>query len=233
MNKNIIQITIIAFIVGLMIAIQYNTIQKPVTERDTRDIWAIRQELSEDKKKHSELLTEITELQGIISQYEDPKSKSKGETLKETVNNLRKEAGLTSVTGPGVKLTIHPAEELIQFGYSIKQISPDLLNSLVNEIYKYYGKYLEIDGERIIHTTAIRDINGKTTINSVPIHSTSIEIRIITETYEEAEKLYSYLYSSNIPDAFYIDNLILEIHEAEKEMTISAYDGKIENMYLD
>lgn len=231
-KKAIKEITIIAFIVGVMIAIQYNTIQKPTTERDTRDIWTIRQELSEEKKRHSELLSQIESLQQTIAQYEDSNSQNKGELLMETVKELQKEAGLTSVTGPGVKLTIRPATELIQYGYSIEQISPDLLNSLVNEIYKYYGKYLEIDGKRIVHISAIRDINGKTTINNIPIQNENIEIRVITNSFEEAEKLYSYLYSSTIPDAFYIDNLILDIHEAEKEITISPYDGKIENMYL-
>lgn len=49
MNKKIVaKITIVSTIVGLMIAVQYNTMQQP-TARDTRDIWEIRQELSEEK----------------------------------------------------------------------------------------------------------------------------------------------------------------------------------------
>lgn len=232
-KKAILEITIVAVIVGFMLAVQYNTIQKPTTTRDTRDILEIRQELSEEKKRHSQILSEIEELQNIIGQYEDPTSMNKGKPLQETLNNLRKEAGFTNVTGPGVRLTIRPATELLQFGYSIEQVSPDLLNSLINEIYKYKGKYLEIDGKRIVHTTAIRDINGQTTINSIPIQNPNIEIRIITETFEEAEKLYSYLYSSTIPDAFYIDNFILDVNKAEREITISSYDGNIENMYLE
>lgn len=189
-KKAIIHITIIAFIVGLMVAIQYNIRQKPTNERDTRDVWAIREEISEEKKRHSELLSELASLKEIIRQYESPKE-NKGDTLKETVQSLREEAGLTEVKGPGVRLTIQPASELIEYGYSVNQISPDLLNRLVNEIYKYNGKYLEIDGNRIVHTTAIRDINGKTTINSIPIQSTSIEICVITDTH--IRKLRSYI----------------------------------------
>lgn len=231
-KKAIVEITIIAFIVGLMIALQYNTIQKPSEKRDTRDIWEIRQELTDEKKRHSQLLSEIASTKNIINKYENPTSKSEGEPLKETVENLRKEAGLTSVSGPGIILTVSPAKELIEFGYSIEQISPDLLSSLVNEIYKYNGKYLEIDGKRIVQTSAIRDINGKTTVNTIPLSDDTIEIKVITENFEEAEKLYSYLYSSSIPDAFYIDNLILDIHKAEERISISAYDGNLENMYL-
>ena len=45
MKKTVyIRFTIILLIVGFMLAVQYNTVQNPET-RDTRDIWAIRQEL--------------------------------------------------------------------------------------------------------------------------------------------------------------------------------------------
>ena len=40
---------IVLLIVGFMIAIQYNTMKSP-EERDTRDIWAIRHELSTEKQ---------------------------------------------------------------------------------------------------------------------------------------------------------------------------------------
>lgn len=232
MEKNVvIRITIISFIVGFMIAIQYNTVKKPEL-RDTRDIWEIRQELSEEKKRHSELLDEIASLKKIKSEYESDNNEELGEVLQSTVEDLRKRAGLAKVTGPGVHLNIQPAEELILSGYKVEPISPDLLIRLVNEIYRYNGLYIEIDGQRVVHTTAIRDINGKTTINSVPISNSNVDIYIITETFEKAEKLHSYLYASTFQDDFYIDNLKLTISPAKEEITIDAYDGELTNTYL-
>lgn len=214
-----------------MIAIQYNTVKKPEL-RDTRDIWEIRQELSEEKKRHSELLDEIASLKKIKSEYENNNNEELGEVLQSTVEDLRKRAGLTKVTGPGVHLNIQPAEELILSGYKVEPISPDLLIRLVNEIYRYNGLYIEIDGQRVVHTTAIRDINGKTTVNSVPISNSNVDIYIITETFEKAEKLHSYLYASTFQDDFYIDNLKLTISPAKEEITIDAYDGELTNTYL-
>ncbi len=50
MNRKVVtRITIVSFIVGIMIAVQYNTVKEP-SERDTRDTWELRQELSEEKK---------------------------------------------------------------------------------------------------------------------------------------------------------------------------------------
>ncbi|WP_225230059.1 DUF881 domain-containing protein [Ureibacillus galli] len=232
MNKKIVtRITIVSFIVGLMIAVQYNTVQNPTT-RDTRDIWAIRQELSEEKKRHSELLSEIGTYNDLIKEYENNEKEQQANLLENTVEELNEQVGLTSVTGPGVILKISPALELINSGYSVENISPDLLIRLVNEIYHYNGLYVEIDGQRLTHTSAIRDINGETTVNSVPIRNTNVEIKVITDSYEKAEKLYGYLFASTFKDDFYLDNLNLSISKAQSEITIAPYDGKLPNQYL-
>ena len=214
-----------------MIAIQYNTIQNP-TERDTRDIWEIRQELSEEKKRHSELLSEIVTLKSIVNQYENNDKENQAQILKNTVQDLKMRAGLEAVSGPGVILKIEPAMELVALGLEVETIPPDLLIRLVNEIYRYHGIYIEIDGQRLVHTSAIRDINGKTTINGFAIHNSNVEIRVITESFEKAEKLYSYLYASTFSDDFYLDNLHLIINKAVTNLTIQEYDGKLSNTFL-
>ena len=199
-------ITIISFIIGFMLAVQYNTVQNP-TERDTRDIWEIRQELSDEKKRHSDLLTSIRSLTDIVNKYEDVEFDNPELLLKQTVEELRKQAGILPVTGPGVTLTISPSLELKQFGYEIEPISPDLLIRLINDLYRYDAETIEIDGQRLTYNSAIRNINGKTTINSEPIENVDIEINILTQTYEKAQKLSNYLLASSFRDEFFIDNL--------------------------
>ena len=61
--------SLILFIIGLMTAIQYNTLNEP-NSRDTRDVWEVRQELSREKQLHSELLSEIGLLSETLSKYE-------------------------------------------------------------------------------------------------------------------------------------------------------------------
>ncbi|RKQ19860.1 DUF881 domain-containing protein [Lysinibacillus endophyticus] len=214
-----------------MIAVQYNTIQNPA-ERDTRDLWEIRQELSEEKKRHSELLSEIVSLKSIVNEYENDDKDNQAQILKNTVEDLKIRAGLEAVSGPGVILKIEPAMELVALGLEVESIPPDLLIRLVNEIYRYHGIYIEIDGQRLVHTSAIRDINGKTTINGFAINKSNVEIRVITESYEKAEKLYGYLYASTFSDDFYLDNLHLIINKPVTKLTIQEYDGKLSNTFL-
>lgn len=214
-----------------MLAVQYNTMQNP-QERDTRDIWEIRQALSEEKKRHSELLTSIQSLNEVVSKYEDAESSNPELVLQETITDLHRQIGLLPVTGPGLTLTIKPAQELIEYGYKIEAISPELLFRLVNDIYRNGGQYVEIGGQRLLHTSAIRDINSVTTINSVPISKADVEIKIIMPSEELAQKLYNYLLSSSLMDEFYIDNLELVVNDVESSIEIKNTATQITSSYL-
>lgn len=231
MNKKYVNITIVSFIIGFMLFVQYNTVQNP-TVRDTKDIWEIRNVLAEEQKKHSNLLNSIQEVKDKIKKYESGDYTDTEQLLKETVEELKMNAGVESVKGPGLIIKITPAEELIQYGYEIQSIPPMLINRLVNELNRNKAKDIEIGGQRISVWSAIRDINGKTTINSRPISKTDVEIKVITHSYEDAEKLYNYLLASSLVDDFYIDNLSFIVNEAVPELTIKANNQLRENTYL-
>lgn len=90
MRKTVyIRFTIVLLIIGFMLAIQFNTVQNPET-RDTRDIWAIRQELSKETETHSELLSEIYVLDQTILKYGNMVSESAELALQDTVEQLKK-----------------------------------------------------------------------------------------------------------------------------------------------
>lgn len=232
MKKRILtRFTAIMFVIGLMTAIQYNTINEPEI-RDTRDVWEIRQELARETQLHSQLLSEIGSLDDTLNKYGATADASPEQALRETAGELRNAAGLMETTGPGIEVLVEPSLEAVAMGLEIKGISPDLLIRLVNEINRYNGLYVSIDGKRIINTTAIRDINGQTTVNTKPVETPPFSIKIISESMEESEKLYNHLLASRILDDFYIDNLTLTVSEPQDDMVIEAYDGVIDTDYL-
>ncbi|HSJ37184.1 MAG TPA: DUF881 domain-containing protein [Planococcus sp. (in: firmicutes)] len=223
--------TMILFVIGLMTAIQFNTINEP-DSRDTRDVWEIRQELSREKQLHSELLSEIGTLDDTLAKYAEASNDSPEKALKETVEALRKEAGLTELTGPGLRISIEPSMEAIVTGQNIEQVSPALLIRFVNEINRFNGVDLTIDGKRIINTSPIRDINGRTTVNGEAIGTPPLEMKIVAGTFDNAEKLYNYLNASPILDNFYIDNLSVDVEQPQEEITVESYDEELELEHL-
>ena len=230
-KKMYIHITIISFIIGFMLAVQYNTVQNP-EKQETVDVWEIRQDLSDEQKRHSQLLTEIRQAKDTVRKYEDEELDNPEAILAQTVSQLKEVAGVKRVTGPGIVLTISPSLEAMEFGYEINEIPPSLLIRLVNDIYRYKGHYVEIGGQRLIHSSSIRDINGKATVGSVPLGKTAIEIKVITATEEEAGKLYNHLMASTFIDEFFIDNMMLQVGQPQAAITIKATDVEISHSYL-
>lgn len=224
--------TIILFIIGLMTAIQYNTVNEPKT-RDTRDVWEIRQELSKEQRLHSELLSEISVLDETLLKYETASKESPEQVLQDTVAALEKQAGLTPITGPGIQVIIGPSQEAKAMGQNISEISPALLVRFINEVNRFKGLDMSIDGNRVVNTTAIRDINGKTTVNTRPVGRPPFTIKIGAETMEEAEKVYNYLLASPLLDDFYINNLSVQVAEPEKGLTLAAYQEQLNYEFLE
>lgn len=226
-----IRFTIVLLIIGFMLAIQYNTVQNPET-RDTRDIWAIRQELSKETETHSELLSEIYVLDQTILKYGNMVSESAELALQDTVEQLKKDIGLVEHSGPGIIIKVQPSLESVALGQPVEGISPDLLIRLINEINRFKANDIEVDGKRIIYSSPIRDVNGKTTVNNIPVRNAPFTIKIGTSTFEDAQKMYNQLEASTIGDDFYIDNLRLMIGKPEQNITISSYDQALNNQFL-
>ena len=214
-----------------MLFVQYNTVQNP-TERDTKDIWEIRNELSEEQKRHSSLLTSIKDVNGKIKQYEDGSDRNPEQVLQQTITELQEESGNIPVTGPGFSISIKPSFEVIQFGYEVEAIPPMLLTRLINELNRNGAKQIELGNERLTFWTAIRDINGNTTVNGHILSKSNTEIKVITDSFEQAKKLYNYILASSLMDEFFIDNLVLEVSEVNTDLTIVSTVQVVDRMYL-
>jgi uncharacterized protein YlxW (UPF0749 family) len=233
-HKKNISFIVISAVVGFMIAIQFQTVKEPV-ERDTRDIWQLREALLNEKELQSSLLTEIRSIEEKLLAYDSERKQSKEQALRDTLEELKSEAGLTVVQGPGIILQVEPMMEEHQLGSPINYgVSPELLKRLLNELNMYGGKYISIDGHRIINTTVIRDINNETKIDGHSISRLPVEIRVAVDTSVTAEKLYNRMKASKATEEFFIEDLRLVVNEVSSKITVPAYENpiRIRNMEL-
>ncbi|PLS16597.1 NgoFVII family restriction endonuclease [Bacillus sp. M6-12] len=221
--------TIVATILGFMLAIQFQTIQEPEI-RDTRDTWEIRGDLLNELQSQSKLVKEIRSIEENIAGYKTELTSSKGQVLKETLEELKQEAGLTEVKGPGIVLTISPVPEAIVLGEKVNNLSPELLKRLINELNMYDAEHISVNGQRVINTTVIRDINGETKIDGYPLTEYPIEIKVIAE---DAAKLRDRLKVSESIEEFFIDNLEVDISSQPGLVTIPAYKELIRIRHME
>jgi uncharacterized protein YlxW (UPF0749 family) len=226
-GKNHLNFTVITVVVGLMVAIQYQTVQEPVV-RETRDMWEIRKDLLMEKEIHSKLIQEIRATEDKIAQYETKRKTSKEQVLRETQEELKQQVGLTEVTGPGIQLSIEPIQEEILLGKPVPTISPDLLKRLINELNRHGASSISVGEHRLINTSVIRDINNETKIDGHSLKKLPIEIKVVTKSLDMAEKLYNRMQASeSAEDLYRFDNLRVTIMEPKQDITVPAYQDTI------
>jgi len=225
-DKKKLSFTVITAVIGFMIAIQFQTLKEPIV-RDTRDTWELREDLLRQNELQLKLMREVRSNEEKIAKYETQRKQSKEQVLRETLDELKQEAGLTDVKGYGIVLSIEPAFEELLLGKKAETVSPDLLKRLINELNMYEAMHISIDGHRVINTTVIRDINGETKIDGHPLKTLPIEVKVIAENKKVAEKLYNRMQVSQSADDFFIDNLRVKVKMPENMITILAYDDPI------
>ncbi|WP_059170807.1 DUF881 domain-containing protein [Bacillus sp. FJAT-27445] len=227
-KKNLTSFSLVAAIIGFMIAIQFQTIKEPADVRDTRDIWQLRQDILKEKKLQSDLLAEIRSTEDKIAGYETKRQNGKGQVLRETLDELKSEAGLTKAAGPGIILTIEPVYEEVLIGDPISNtVSPDLLKRLTNELNMYEAKQISIDGQRVINSTVIREISSETRIDGHRLSTLPIEIKVIAGNTQSAEKLSNRMKASQSMEEFFIENLRLTVSDALPDIEIEAYENPV------
>lgn len=209
-----------------MLAIQFQSVQKPEV-RDTRDTWQLREDLNKEMELQSKLIKEIRSNELILAEYETERKQSREQALRKTLNELKQEAGLTDITGPGVQLQIGKVEDDLLLDNFEPKLSPDLLRRLLNELNMYGARHISIGGQRVINTTVIREIAGETKINGRSLRTYPIEILVITEDFKSAKELYNRLLVSNSVEEFFIDNLKVNILQPSTKITVPAYEGTI------
>ncbi|GAE33861.1 DUF881 domain-containing protein [Halalkalibacter akibai] len=221
MNKKY-TFTIVTFIIGFMLAIQFQSTQEPVV-RDTRDIREIRRELLAEQEKRQALNLEVEKVQSLLAQYESAsldREQDITEVLLQQVEELRKEAGLLAVNGEGVVITIDTAYNDQFFGQARRTPPPDVFRFLINELNIYGAQEIAVGNERIIANSAFRSVNGITYLNNRRLPPLPIEIKIVSD---KAEKLQNQMIVSASVEEFEIEGYTLTIEKMD-EVEVPAYD---------
>ena len=179
-GKNYISMSVITLIIGVMLAIQYQTVKEPVV-RDTRDTFELREDLVKEKERYLSLSREVDSNEEKIEQYETERVQSKEYVLKETLNELKAEAGLTEIQTPGIIIQIDYANEQLLLGQMVNPVSAYLIQSLINELNQYGAKHIALNENRLINTSVIREINGETKVDGYSLDQIPITIKIGVE----------------------------------------------------
>jgi len=212
-------VTLVALVVGLMLAVQFRTnrfIEQGVPSDRAQELTT---ELRQSDKDIEKLENEVNDLDYKLAQARKGQGQA-ADAIKSELEKARFYAGFVAVKGPGVEVVLitPPGNEGVDSLSSIQDV--DILR-LVNELRAAGAEAMSVNGQRIIATSEIR-LAGK--FINVNLTRLSPPYRVLA--LGDQERLQSAL---EIPDGL-VETLrslgiIIEIKPRES-LVIPAYTGR-------
>ncbi len=231
-----IAITMICIILGFAISLQIKSVT--INYAINRNSDKVRTEelqlsLNNEKEKNEQLYSQILQLKGELDTYRGAAeaSDSVSEAMKDQLYNAELLAGMVTIKGPGVLVTMKDANKGIgdsPAGAATNDVIHDSdIRSVINELLASGAEAVALNDERIVSTSAIRCV-GPTVIVNNTRYSTPFVISAIGEpkTLEAGMNI-----KGGVADLLRAYGITVDIKTADP-ITIPAYKGAISFKYV-
>ncbi|GAB7387656.1 hypothetical protein BSNK01_14930 [Bacillaceae bacterium] len=224
----------ISVIIGIMFSVQLQSYVAQ-TEAESRDIIELRQDLQKEWEHHQRLLSEISKYDQLLYQYETTlNNEDTLSVMKKELARVKEQAGFVPIEGPGIIIRIegfaHPVLEQPPSDSSPDRLEHLVVDSdlqtLVNDLFANEAKAIAINGERLIATSAIRNVGDEIQVNTRTIQP-PFEIKVLGDP----EVIVPALKLAGWEDYFKVINQRFLIVEAET-LEIPAYRGSMNIRFM-
>ncbi|WDV44176.1 DUF881 domain-containing protein [Clostridiaceae bacterium M8S5] len=230
--KNKLAIGIVCIFLGLIISLQFRTVNRVVGKGNlignrARELSAEGEKLLKDKE---ELIKQLEECNNKIKKYEEDASKENVyiEELTKEKQKLKMIAGLETVEGPGIELTIDDPdiEVLIGDNTSYFVYNYDTIMTIISFLNTAEAEAISINGLRYTNYTEILPVGNHLNINRV-----SIGAPIVIKAIGKPDKLEAALvFKGGIIDNLKKNELQVDIKQKDK-VTIEGYKNIVDFRY--
>ena len=151
-----ISIGLTAFILVMVMFTQFKTVQETdITGIETMREAELRTELASWKSRYEEVLAKTEEIEAKIEEYNEELKNNNDltELLTSELEEAEMYAGYTDLVGEGIIITLSDTDT--------SQVEASDLITLVNELKNAGAEAISINGERVVTTTDIVDIEYK------------------------------------------------------------------------
>lgn len=211
-----------------MIAIQFQATKDPQI-KDSRDLNELRVGLQKERERSQFLLKEMSKLDQLLYQYETSTNKEDQVTdiMEKELSRIKKLAGYEDLVGKGFIIRLEELSTYVDEDFHFSPvIFDDDLRVIVNELNAYGAKAISINGQRIITTTAIRNVGQRILINTIPIQP-PYEIRVIGDS----DILISALKLAGLDEYFMVVNHSI-VYEPKEFIRVAAFTNMTRPKYL-
>jgi uncharacterized protein YlxW (UPF0749 family) len=172
-----ISLFFVSLLLGFMLTVQYSVAHQPKTTISS-DYLELRSELQVELDKQKTLADQLSKTTQQLNEYKQ----SSGNTaqmknvLEKDLQKAERDAGLTTVSGPGLKIVISddPSASVNQQG-TVPVFDAQSLQMIINYLYSNGAQAIAINHQRLVTTSSIRQVGGisdsigSIQVNTIPI----------------------------------------------------------------
>jgi len=175
LNQKLV-IGVVCVILGIIIAMQYKIVQSSYlngmapTQRSAQLI----SEYNKMKDEREKLQNQISELEKKLADIENSASQENSviKGMKEELDNFKKIAGFTALIGPGIEVVVDNPTAEVNYSNEINIINDyELILALINDLNAAGAEAIEVNGQRLISTSEIRNAGESISINTVYVNA--------------------------------------------------------------
>lgn len=170
MKKNSLSLLILSFFLGMLIIIEFKTVDKTtgglVSSQKANQLSIELKSLTDRKKA---LEKDVQELDERIQEYKDSEAEKNVlvKNLKEDTKKYETLAGYYDVSGPGVVITMKEPQETT--GEKVLLYNYDQILTIINKLNAAGAEAISINGERYVSSTEMYLSGEKVILNGNPI----------------------------------------------------------------
>ncbi|RKD34302.1 DUF881 domain-containing protein [Thermohalobacter berrensis] len=171
--RNNLAIIFVCIILGIILAIQFKTVNKTVGSGviPTQRAQQLVLELKKLTEERDRLIQELDKVESKLKQYEDEAAKESVyvENLTEELEKYRIFAGYEKVHGPGIIITVEDPPLEVQFGDETSVIvnNYQFLLEIISNLNAAGAEAISINGQRYTNYTEIVQVGTHVNINGV------------------------------------------------------------------
>jgi uncharacterized protein YlxW (UPF0749 family) len=153
-----ISIALVCIVLGIMLAVQYRTAQEVKSTVSFQRVADLSQQLAQVEREKEILVKQVQDLTDVIH----------GDSTADTMLSVRMKAGLVSVTGSGIIVTIDDSKRPAKPGENpnLYIIHDDDILKVINELWAAGAEAISINEQRLVVNSEIRCAGPTLSVNN-------------------------------------------------------------------
>lgn len=162
-----IAMTAICILLGVIIGVQYNTVQKQRVSMENQRLSEAATAIKQLREERDALEQKNKSLEQAVKEYEQGILGT--DMMRREMEQLREFAGLTEVTGEGVAVTLNDSSAQKSGNKNAYIVHAEDILTVVNELNGAGAKAVSVNGQRIVGTSAVACAGTIVTVNGVRV----------------------------------------------------------------